>query len=56
MVAAVTGNPCPYAEGNQCVIPEVAPTDIGWFKQFKVKDTKRRCFEFGDNRERRCQG
>ncbi len=56
VVAAVTGNPCPYDEGNPCVIPEIAPTDIRWFKEFKVKDTKRRCFEFGDNRERRCQG
>lgn len=56
IVAAVTDNPCPVTGTYPCVVPEVAPTDINWFKQYKVKDTKRRCFEFGETRERRCQG
>jgi len=56
VVAAVTDNPCPYTETYPCVVPEVAPIDINWFREFKVKDTKRRCFEFGETRERRCQG
>jgi peptidoglycan/LPS O-acetylase OafA/YrhL len=55
-VAAAVGNPCPYNDAYPCVIPEVAPTDMKWFQQFRVKDTKRRCFEFGENRERRCEG
>ena len=56
VVAAVTDNPCPFTDTYPCTIPEVAPTEINWFKEFGVKDTKRRCFEFGDNRERRCEG
>lgn len=56
VVAAATDNPCPYTNTYPCVVPEVAPTDIKWFREFKVKDTKRRCFEFGETRERRCQG
>lgn len=56
VVAAATDNPCPYTDTYPCVVPEAAPTDIKWFREFKVKDTKRRCFEFGETRERRCQG
>lgn len=56
VVAAATNNPCPYTETYPCVMPDVAPTDIKWLREFKVKDTKRRCFEFGETRERRCQG
>lgn len=56
VVAAATDNPCPFTETYPCAVPEVAPTDIRWFREFKVKDTKRRCFEFGETRERRCQG
>jgi peptidoglycan/LPS O-acetylase OafA/YrhL len=56
VVATATDNPCPISGAYPCVVPEVAPTDVNWFKQYKVKDTKRRCFEFGETRERRCQG
>ena len=56
VVAAATDNPCPYTDTYPCVVPEAAPTGIKWFREFKVKDTKRRCFEFGETRERRCQG
>lgn len=56
IIAAVTDNPCPFTGTYPCAIPEVAPADVNWFKEFGVKDTKRRCFEFGDTREKRCEG
>jgi len=55
-VAVAAGTSCPYVEAFPCVMPDVAPENVNWFQQFGVKDTKRRCFEFGDTRERRCEG
>jgi len=56
VVAAVSGLPCPDTEITPCVIPEIADPSIDWFQKYNVKNTNRRCFEFGDTRERRCAG